>query len=82
MGTPNPIQVHNQINNETVCTLEENLNSSRKQQHETSLMEIEMNKKQYSANDGLRAESMLMERKRELEEMLEKHLIGKKQLLQ
>lgn len=63
MGTPNPIQVHNQINNETVCTLEENPNSSRKQQHETSLKEIEMNKKQYSANDGLRAESMLMERK-------------------
>lgn len=55
MGTPNPIQVQlNQINNETVCTLEENPNSSRKQQHETSLKEIEMNKKQYSANDGLR----------------------------
>lgn len=64
MGTPNPIQVHNQINNEsTVGSLEENPNSSRKQQHETSLEEIEMNKKQYSANDGLRAEPMLMERK-------------------
>ena len=59
MGTPYPIQVHNQINNETtVGFLEENPNSSRKQQQE-----IEMNKKQYSANDGLRAEPMLMERK-------------------
>lgn len=59
MGTPYPIQVHNQINNETtVGSLEENPNSSRKQQQE-----IEMNKKQYSANDGLRAEPMLMERK-------------------
>ena len=59
MGTPYPIQVHNQINNETtVGSLEENPNSSRKQQQE-----IEMNKKQYSANDGLRAEPMFMERK-------------------
>ena len=64
MGTPNPIQVQNQINNETtVGTLEENPNSSRKQQHQTSFEEIEMNEKQHSANDGLWAESMLMERK-------------------
>lgn len=37
---------------------------------ETSLKEIEMNKKQYSANDGLRAESMLMEESSESVELL------------
>lgn len=39
------------------------MNSSERQLSETALEELEMNKKQYSANADLWAETMLMERK-------------------